>query len=575
MQFSFTIRTNTPSSGGGSGTTYTIGTGSNYGGIQGQALGTFNFTGGNIPNGTIGTVSFNGTNYSGSFNSSGQFIPSSSPVIPTNNPTGSQSFTLTTSGLSNNPVFNGNITINTGSGGGSGTNNTTLGSPIGTPITLTQGQSFPTINFTGGNVVAGTNAVMNIPTSSGNIAINGTINASGAFIPNSGLLIPANATTGSQLINITTTGLSSNVNVNVQFSVQVNTVPSVTQLNKSIIFGVNGNQYSVLDLTNNTIVGQSVETISSYTGGNYTKQIARNANGTTLYKTDQDFGVVKLSWNNTANILSYVNSRAIPSGSTLYGLDYSNTDDLIFTAHRDSSQKAVITIINASTMAIVSSTTLTNHQYSSGQIVFDEINKYLYVAGRRVGGEASILRATVNVNTGVLSNYVQWDFVGGGFTAWGLGLTDDGSKLIATVNGNSTLPTANKNVHILNTSQFSAGNTVYSFQGTPPPTTPSTYQLTALAGTSGDARNVYVAGNKFVIGAGSGVGITGFGDASGNSITDMPSIAYSETVGLNPTATKIVQLGYTANKAEIRDTTGLALAPAINVVTAPLAVINL
>jgi hypothetical protein len=149
-----------------------------------------------------------------------------------------------------------------------------------------------------------------------------------------------------------------------------------------------------------------------------------------------------------------------------------------------------------------------------------------------------------------------------------LGLNATGNKLVASI---PSLPNTSGNVLILNTSQFSAGNNVYSYQATPPPLTLPTQSLT---GSNSQLMGITMAGDKYVIGGGPLVGGTTFGQI-GVGINITPSPVQSEVVGLTPNGDKMVQIGYTSNIAQIRNFTGAALGTAIATVNNPQCVIAL
>lgn len=552
------------------GTTYTFGTPAGaFSATQGSQLGSLLFSGDyNIPAGSLGSATFGSTTFNGVFNTSG-FIPAASPVVPNTTSLGSQAITINTTNLSSNIVYTGSINVIASGGSGS---NYSFGSLVGT-YSMQQGQSVPTITFTGGNLPQNTAVNMIIPITGGtNTSVTGIINSVGVFIPSNGQTVPATALTGSQSVTLSTTSLGSNINtaINVTFISSSTTV--AVQLNKAIIFGTNGNQYTVLDLNTNTAIGATVNSITNYNGGNYTKQIKRNASGTTLYKVDGGFGLVKLNWDNGTNTLAFNSAIATPNPATSQGLAYSELDNLAFVASKNTgnntSSQLVITVINTNSMTILNTLTYPIHEYNYGQIAFDSVNKYLYINGRRAGGEASVLRITVNTTDGTASNPKQWDYKGGGYTGWGLGLNTAGDKLVVSV---PSLSGDTGNVLILNTSQFSAGQAVYSFQGTPAPVTLPSQTLT---GINGQQLNITMAGEKYVIGSGALISSTVMGQI-GVGINTTPSPTQSEVVGLTPNGDKMVQIGYGSSVAQIRTFTGATQGSTIATVQQPQAVIAL
>lgn len=152
----------------------------------------------NIPADTQGTVVFNNTTYTGFYNGFG-FVTNSTPIIPANNPIGSQNFTMSTSGLlTNNPTVTGNITI-------TAQNITyTFGTPsygYSAAVNLPIG----TFGFDNSNIPVGTAGTLTI----GSNTYNGVFNTFG-FAPNSSPVLDPNTPLGTQPFSISTTGLVNN-----------------------------------------------------------------------------------------------------------------------------------------------------------------------------------------------------------------------------------------------------------------------------------------------------------------------------------------------------------------------------
>lgn len=572
MQGTFLIHNPTGSGNTNTTTTnYTVGTPSNsYGATQGTQIGLFAYTGGNIPTGTTGTLTIGSNTYTGTFNGSGAFVPDSGQILNPSTTTGSQSFVITTTGTLPNattsPVnYSGNILILA-----SNTSNTySFGTATNTPITVQTNGTIPVISFTGGNIPTGTLTTLSIPTSTGTVVINGATDATGAFVPNAGQTIPSNATVGSQSFVLSTSGLSPNTTVNVSGIVSMS--PTVTELGKSLVFGVNGNQYTLVDTNTGALISSSVNTIAGYVGGNYTKQVARNASGNTLYQLCQGFGLVSLAFNNTTNVLSYTSNLPIANSTSLYGMAYSESKDLIFTCGRSNTNKLIVSVIRASTMTLLNTLNYTTHEYASGECAYDSVNDFLYVNGRRTGGEASVIRTTINTTTGGGSNDKQWDYAGSGSMGSGLALNQDNSKLVVGIQ----LSPITNNVYILNTSVFNGSASIYSFQGASIGLGSNTTPTVSMQGASLDVRNIDCQGNKFVVGYGAGVSQTSTGDTTLTTLTNYPSPAYSETVGLTPTGSKFAQLGYNSGICQIRTFAGVAVGGTVSVVANPLAIICL
>jgi hypothetical protein len=549
------------------GTIYSFGTPSySFSAVRGDSMGLFAFdTGYTIPSGVLGTVSIGASTINGVFGSSG-FVPSNT-LLSITSPLGVQPYSLSTTNLSSNLTYSGSITILPSTGS---TPSYSFGSLVGV-YSAQQGQALPVIAFTGGNLPLNTAVNFILPLIAGGTSIlTGVINSGGSFISTVGQIIPAGASLGSQSITLSTTSLSSNINTTINLSVISSSTTIPVQLNKAIIFGTNGEQYTVLDLNTNTAIGPTINSIASYGGGNYTKQIVRNAVGSVLYKLDQAYGLVKLNWNNSTNVLTFVGGVQTTNSVTAHGLAYSEIDNLAFVASKNISgnSQLVINVINTTTMSILNTLYFPIHEYNNGQLAFDSVNKRLYVNGRRTGGEACILRVAINTTNGASLGTVQWDFIGGGYTGWGLGLNRSGDKLVASI---PSLSGVTGNVLILNTSQFNAGNTVYSFQGTPPPTTLPNQSLT---GVSGQLLNISIAGDRYVIGSGALLAATTMGQI-GVGINTSVAPTQSESVGLTPNGDKMVQIGYGSSTAQIRNFTGALQGTAIATVNGPQAIIAL
>jgi hypothetical protein len=460
----------------------------------------------------------------------------------------------------------------TAGGGGGNPTVFTFGTAINTPIAVQVNTAFPNISFAGGNIPNGTAATVTVPTSGGNILVSGTM-SSGVFSATSGAIMPSNANTGSVGLTINTTGLTTNPSANVAFNISL--VPVAGLFNKTIIFGTNGNQYSLVDTTNGTLIGSNINTIAPYTGGNFTKAINSNSAGTEIFKVDSGFGLVKLAFNNTTNVLSFVSSLALANAPGIYGMTYNETDDLAFVCTKNGSNHLIVQVIRASTMTLLQTLTFPNHQYASGECAYDALNNLLYVNGARYTGAAyegaSVLRITIDPSTGIAVGSKQWDYVGNGNMGSALALNSAGTRLVVGLQ----LSNQPINLFILNTSVFNSAASTYSFQGASIGLGANTLPTFSIQAAQTDVRTAEARGDKYVVGYGNGVSQTTAGDFFTSTITNYASPDFSEHVGLDANQTRFVQLGYNNSSAQVRNfvTGALVGSPITGIVSNPLAVL--